>query len=101
MHGEAVIGGLVAFSLLKKVTAYGVARYYGFPKLYRKIAKATLRIAPTRQDAARSNEMVKTVFRVPNRVFAAVRQWRGERPPAESTVQAARSPLSRKTTTTQ
>lgn len=72
MHGEMVVGGIVAFSLMKKVAAYGIARYYGFPKLYRKLARANQKLAPTAEQATSINGRVRTVFRWPNRAAARI-----------------------------
>lgn len=73
MHGEMVVGGLVAFSLMKKVAAYGIARYYGFPKLYRKIIHANRRILASPDQAKAMNERVKTIFRLPNQAGDGLR----------------------------
>lgn len=39
VHGENVLAALVALSVAKKVTVYGVARIYGFPRIYRRMIK--------------------------------------------------------------
>lgn len=44
VHGESIAAALVAFSLAKKVTVYGVARFYGFSRIYRKLVKMNRRI---------------------------------------------------------
>ena len=73
MYGEKVLGGIVAFSLLKKVTAYGLARYYGFPRIYRKIIRMNRRVGITGADERRMNDSIKGVFRFPNK---ALKWWR-------------------------
>lgn len=80
MHGETVVGGLIAFSLLKKATVYAIARYYGFPKLYRKLVRANMKLASSPEQAAQINAAVKTTFRWPNRLAALWRHPPG--PPA-------------------
>lgn len=72
MGGGTIIGGLIAFSLFKKVAAYGVARYYGFPKIYRKLARLNRLTASSSEHAKVINSNIKTVFRLPNRVAARV-----------------------------
>lgn len=80
MHGEHVLGGLVALSLFKKATAYGLARYYGFPRLYRKLIRLNRRlmIEPVGGSAEKKfNENVKTMFRWPNRAAQGMKgMWR-------------------------
>lgn len=72
MGGGTIIGGLVAFSLFKKVAAYGIARYYGFPKIYRKMVRFNRRTAVSLDQAKSLNESIKALFRLPNRVGARV-----------------------------
>lgn len=73
MHGEQMLGGLIALSLMKKATVYGVARYYGFPRLYRRIARLnrTMNMSPHR--AREVNNMIKNTFRFPNRFLSLFR----------------------------
>lgn len=73
MHGETVIGGLIAFSVTKKLAVYGLARYYGFARLYRRFARASRASAPTRERAAQLNVMVREAIRLPNRMVSRVR----------------------------
>ena len=72
IQGEHVVGGLVAFSLLKKGTAYGLARYYGFPKLYRKIIRMNRRVVDNPAHRNQLSNSVKSVMRFPNRIAASV-----------------------------
>jgi hypothetical protein len=59
--GEKVLGTLVALSIAKKVTVYTVARVYGFPKLYRRLARLTNTTvsSPGRRDTIRSSIKVR------------------------------------------
>jgi hypothetical protein len=58
--GEKVVGTLVALSLAKKITVYAVARVYGFPKIYRRLARLTNATvsSPERRVAIRSSIQV-------------------------------------------
>jgi ABC-type uncharacterized transport system YnjBCD permease subunit len=55
-----VFGTLVALSLAKKITVYTIARVYGFPKLYRRLARLTNATvsSPERRVAIRSSIQV-------------------------------------------
>lgn len=75
VSGDQVVAGLVAFSLLKKATAYGIARYYGFPRIYRKILRFNLRLSPTPVQHNQVKEATKSLFRWPNRVADNVRGY--------------------------
>lgn len=89
MHGEHIVGGLVLFSLTKKVLAYGIARYYGFPRIYRKLVRINMAMnssSPTQ--VKKMNKTVKNIFRFPNRIAALARRQSG-------TVSTEHSPISK------
>lgn len=56
-----VVGVLVAFSLAKKVAFYGVARLYGFPRIYRKAVKLQRNLGAP-EEAQRSFRMTLQVY---------------------------------------
>ncbi|PFX15881.1 hypothetical protein AWC38_SpisGene19883 [Stylophora pistillata] len=43
--------------------------YYGFPRLYRRFAEFNRRVTSNRQTLRRRQEVMKFVFRVPNRIL--------------------------------
>ncbi|XP_022805831.1 uncharacterized protein LOC111342967 [Stylophora pistillata] len=70
---------LIAVSLGKKVTVYAVGRYYGFPRLYRRFAEFNRRVTSNRQTLRRRQEVMKFVFRVPNRILEFFRRTKSIR----------------------
>ncbi|CAN8072941.1 unnamed protein product [Agarophyton chilense] len=76
MHTESVVTGLVAFSLFKKVTAYGLARYYGFPRIYRKLMLVNRALNRNPQQQIKMNELVKRMLRMPNKAAGVVSKAR-------------------------
>ncbi|PXF40176.1 hypothetical protein BWQ96_10114 [Gracilariopsis chorda] len=76
MHAESVVTGIVAFSLFKKVTAYGLARYYGFPRIYRRLIMVNRALNSNPAQQVRMNEIVKQMFRLPNKAAGAVSRAR-------------------------
>lgn len=73
--GEQVLAGLVALSLLKKATVYGIARYYGFPRLYRRFLHLHMKFDPSPAQHAGFREITKRVMRLPNRFGDTFRQF--------------------------
>ncbi|XP_068686173.1 uncharacterized protein [Montipora capricornis] len=71
--------GLLAISLGKKFTVYAVGRYYGFPRLYRRFAEFNRRVTSNRQTIRRRQEMMKFLFRIPNKIFAYFRRTKSMR----------------------
>lgn len=88
--GGEVVAGFVALSLLKKATVYGVARYYGFPRLYRKLVRFNLRLKPDPAQHARLKETTKRVMRLPNGFIAAIRAYRKSLHPTPVSTPATR-----------
>lgn len=66
--GSQVFAGLVAFSLFKKVAVYGIARYYGFPRIYRKVVRLHQCLRPAEAEHKAFREATKSIFRLPNRL---------------------------------
>lgn len=93
MGGTSVVAGLVAFSLFKKVAVYGAARYYGFPRLYRKAVRLNRRASPSPEMAERLNATIKYAFRLPNVVYSRLAK------PKSSTRQQPRAKSSGSPTT--
>lgn len=56
---ENVLGAVVALSVAKKLTVYGVARIYGFPRLYRKSIKFYRRMGAPPQQQVQFRDMLK------------------------------------------
>ncbi len=56
---ENVLGAVVAISIAKKVTVYGVARIYGFPRLYRKSIKFYRRMGAPPEQQLQFRDMLK------------------------------------------
>lgn len=84
MGGGTIVGGLVAFSLFKKVAAYGIARYYGFPRIYRNMIRFNRRTAVSLEQANNLNESIKALFRLPNRIGARISVYVRQAPVAAS-----------------
>lgn len=76
MHAESVFTGIVAFSLLKKATAYGLARYYGFPRIYRKLLLMNRAVYPDVAHNLRTSQFIKGAFRFPNKAAAVFSRTR-------------------------
>lgn len=51
--GEKIVGTIVALSIAKKLTVYAAGRLYGFPRIYRRLARMTK--AAVRSDAQSKN----------------------------------------------
>ncbi|XP_031557477.1 uncharacterized protein LOC116294085 [Actinia tenebrosa] len=68
------IMAIIAISLGKKATVYAVGRYYGFPRLYRRLVEFNRRVCADRQVMRRRQEIVKNIFRFPNKIIALFRQ---------------------------
>lgn len=66
--GEQVIAGLVALSLAKKAAVYLTARYYGFPRLYRRFLNMHKKLDPDPIRQAAFKVTTKRVMRFPNRI---------------------------------
>lgn len=75
--GEQVLGVMVAASLAKQATVYGIARLYGFPRLYRTLARLSNArfVTPTQRVALRRS--IRESFRLPNAVAQKLRGTRG------------------------
>ena len=48
-------------------------QYYGFPRLYRRFAEFNRRVTSDRQTLRRRQEVMKFVFRIPNKILAFFR----------------------------
>lgn len=74
--GSQVVAGLVAFSLCKKVAVYGLARYYGFPRIYRKFLRLHQSLRPTQAEQETVRRTTKSIFRLPNRLSDSFRAFK-------------------------
>ncbi|KXJ11092.1 uncharacterized protein LOC110244243 [Exaiptasia diaphana] len=68
------IMAIIAISLGKKATVYAVGRYYGFPRVYRRLCEFNRRVSADRQIMRRRQDIVKSIFRIPNKIFALFRR---------------------------
>lgn len=59
LHGEHLVAGYVALSVFKKVAVYGAARWYGFPKIYRKLMRMNRAANPEPAAQARVRDSVQ------------------------------------------
>lgn len=62
---------LIILAIAKKVVAYGIARTYGIPKLYRRAIKLNHRLLQQNHPAmaAKAQRLLGTGFRMPNTFY--------------------------------
>lgn len=71
MHAENVVVALVALSVAKKVTVYGLARLYGFPRIYRRMIKLQRRVGAT----PAAQKQFRTTLQVSNELMEFLRRF--------------------------
>eukprot|EP00898_Chlorokybus_atmophyticus_P007861 jgi/Chlat1/8076/Chrsp75S07546 len=69
----AIISKLVLFSLAKKVVVFGVAKTYGFHRIYRRVYRLNMRIFKNPVSRTRANRLVKESMRLPRYLYNRVK----------------------------